>query len=302
VLVAEHLTKRFPGRLQPALDDADLELRDGEILGLVGLNGAGKTTTIRVAAGLSLPTSGRVLVDGRDIVREKRSASQHIAWVPELFPFDPSARALPLLVYFAGFHGLRRREARAVCRELLARVGLGAEEQGRVRDFSQGMKKRLSLASAMIADPENLLLDEILNGLDPEGIAFVRRWVLDLRHRGKAVLLSSHQLGELEAVADRVTFVHRGKVLRTIDRAELARAGGRSLRITLRNVDAAALEYLGGIGPIQRDGPVVWVTHPTVETHVLVGELVRRGYEVDEVRAESTSLEAYFLQLIGAAK
>jgi ABC-2 type transport system ATP-binding protein len=302
VIRVEGLTKRFPGRPLPALEDASLDVRDGEILGLVGLNGAGKTTTIRIAAGLSLPSAGRVWVDELDIVAEKRRASEHIAWVPELFPFDPGARALPLLVYFAGFHGLRAAEARPQCRELLARVGLESEERGRVRDFSQGMKKRLSLASAMISDPSNLLLDEILNGLDPEGIAFVRNWVIELRRRKKAVLLSSHQLAELEALADRVTFVHRGRILRTIDRGELARAGGVSLRLTLRNLDAAAVEYLSGLGPTHVSGATIWVARPTAEPHLIVSELVRRGYQIDESRAESTSLEAYFLELIGGAK
>ncbi len=112
MLVVEDLTKRFPGRSKPAIEGIDLEVRDGEVLGLVGLNGAGKTTTIRVAAGVSLPTQGKVLVDGRDIVREKRLASAHIGWVPELFPFEPQARALPLLIYYAGFHGLRGAPAR----------------------------------------------------------------------------------------------------------------------------------------------------------------------------------------------
>ncbi len=302
MLLVEGLTKRFPGRPQAAVDSVDLEVRDGEILGLVGLNGAGKTTTIRIAAGLALPTSGRVLVDGWDIVDEKQRASERIAWVPELFPFDSAARALPLMVYFAGFHGMRRAEARAHCAELLVRLGLEGEEHRHLRDYSQGMKKRFSLACAMISDPTNLLLDEILNGLDPEGIAFVRNWALGSRRSGKAVLLSSHQLAELEAIADRVAFVHKGRMLKTIDRAELAKAGTSSIRLVIRNLDAAALEYLKTVGDAQWNETTVWVSRPTVESHVVNAELVRRGYEVTECRIESTSLEAYFLELIGTAR
>ena len=302
MLAVEGLTKRFPGRTQPAVEAVDLEVRDGEILGLVGLNGAGKTTTIRLAAGLALPTAGRVLVDGLDIVREKRRASERIAWVPELFPFDAAARALPLMVYLAGFHGMRKSEARVHCRELLVRLGLEGEEDRRIRDYSQGMKKRFSLACAMISDPTNLLLDEILNGLDPEGIAFVRNWALGSRRSGKAVLLSSHQLAELEAIADRVAFVHKGRLLRTIDRAELARAGTTSIRLVIRNLDAKALDYLQTVGDAQWNETTVWISRPTLEPHVVNAELVRRGYEVTECRVEATSLEAYFLELIGAAK
>ncbi len=302
MIVADQLTKRFPGRPTPAVDDIDLEVRDGEILGLVGLNGAGKTTTIRIAAGISLPTSGKVLVDDLDIVREKRAASRHLAWVPELFPFDATARALPLLVYYAGFYGIPRGEARSRARELLARVGLQEEERGRLRHFSQGMRKRFSLASAMLVDPQNLLLDEILNGLDPQGIAFVRSWVLEARRQRKAVLLSSHQLAELEALADRVAFVHRGRLLRTVDRAELARAGTPTLRIVIPNIDAAALAYLATLGDTHAEGPVAWVARPKIESHEVVAELVRRGFHVAECHRETTSLETYFLELIGEAR
>lgn len=302
MLVAEDLTKRFPGRSQPAIDGVHLEVRDGEILGLVGLNGAGKTTTIRLAAGVSLPTRGRVLVDGLDIVREKRLASERLGWVPELFPFEPDARALALMVYYAGLTGLTGPAARSHCRELLARVGLAPVENDRIRTFSQGMKKRFSLANAMIGDPPNLLLDEILNGLDPEGIAYVRRWATDLRRQGKAVLLSSHLLIELQAMADRVAFVHQGRILRTIDRAELAAAGGTLLRITVQNLDAAGVEYLSSVGATRIEGTSVYVAQPRFDSATINAELVRRGYRVIEMRVESTSLEAYFLELIGTAR
>lgn len=299
MLVVENLTKRFPGRVQPAIERIDLEVRDGEILGLVGLNGAGKTTTIRVAAGVNFPTSGRVLVDGRDIVREKRRASERLGWVPELFPFESDARALPLLLYFAGFHGLSGPSARSHCRELLARVGLGAVENDRIRTFSQGMKKRFALASAMISDPPNLLLDEILNGLDPEGIAYVRTWVSELRRQGKAVLLSSHLLSELQALADRIAFVHQGRLLRTIDRAQLAEAGTVTFRITMDNLDAGALQYLASVGTLRVEGRTVYLREPQADSATVNAELVHRGYHVEELHVESTSLESYFLNLVG---
>ena len=251
---------------------------------------------------MTLPTRGRVLVDGRDIVREKRRASERVGWVPELFPFEPQDRALPLMVYYAGFHGLSGPAAREHCRELLALVGLASVEKDRLRTFSQGMKKRFSLASAMIADPPNLLLDEILNGLDPAGIAFVRGWVTDLRRQGKAVLLSSHLLTELQALADRVTFVHQGRILRTVDRAALAAAGGTRFRITIDNLDEAAQRFLAGLGSVRVDGTTVVLSEPPMDLPTLNAELVRRGYRVSALGLEPQSLEAYFLQLIEAAQ
>jgi ABC-2 type transport system ATP-binding protein len=300
VIVFEDLTKTFSDRKLPAIEGVNLELRDGEVLGLVGLNGAGKTTTIRIAAGVSLPTRGTVRVDGRDIVQEKARASQAIGWVPELFPFEPSARALPLLEYFAGFHGIPRSSAQPICRERLVQFGLAGREHDRLRTFSQGMKKRFALASALISDPQNLLLDEILNGLDPEGLAYVRGWVARLRKEGRAILLSSHLLVELQALADRVAFVHQGRILRTIEVAQLPTMAEVSLQITLDRIDDAVLQYLSGLGTVRVENTSVTIAGPRADAGTINAELVRRGYVVRELRTDSTSLEAYFLGLVGA--
>jgi ABC-2 type transport system ATP-binding protein len=300
VIVIEELSKQFPGRPAPAIEYIDLELRDGEIMGLVGLNGAGKTTTIRIAAGVSLPTAGRVLIDGHDIVDDKVRASEAVGWVPELYPFAPEARARRLLVYYAGFHGLTGRQADGRAREALNRVGLEGFEDVQIRTYSQGMKRRFGLAAAMLADPQNLLLDEILNGLDPEGMAFARGWVLELRKLGKGILLSSHLLSELEAIADRVAFIHEGNLIRVVDRAELARTGKTTLHITIEKVDSNVITYLGTLGSVKVAQDSILVSQPTEPQATITAELVRRGYRVAEIWSENASLEEYFLQLIRA--
>ena len=298
MIVIEDLSKRFPGRVAPAIEDIDLELRDGEILGLVGLNGAGKTTTIRAAVGVSFPTTGRVLIDGHDILRDKVRASEGIGWVPELFPFAPEARARRLLIYYAGFHGLTGRQANKRAREALNRVGLEGFEDVQIRTYSQGMKRRFGLAAALLADPQNLLLDEILNGLDPEGMAFVRNWVVELRKQGKAVLLSSHLLSELQALADRVAFIHEGNLIRVVDRDELARGGKTTVHITIENPDPNVIAYLGTLGAVQVEPHAIHLSQPAEPAATITAELVRRGYRVSEIWSENASLEEYFLQLI----
>jgi ABC-2 type transport system ATP-binding protein len=301
VIVIEDLSKWFPRRTAPAIDGIDLELRDGEILGLVGLNGAGKSTTIRIAAGVSFPTSGRILVDGHDIVYDKIRASEGIGWVPELYPFPPEAKARQLLVFLAGFHGLTGRPADRRARELLDLVGLHANEDDHVRTFSQGMRRRFGLASAMLSDPQNLLLDEILNGLDPEGMAFVRNWVAELRKQGKGILLSSHLLTELQALADRIAFIHEGHLIRVIDHQEVARAGTSVLHILLENPDPAVGTYLGSLGVLRSEGKWFRLEKPSFNTSTITAELVRRGYRVAEIWPEDASLEDYFLRLIHAS-
>ncbi len=301
MIVIEDLSKRFPGRAAPAIEGIDLELRDGEVLGLVGLNGAGKTTTIRVAAGVSFPTTGRVLIDGHDIANDKVRASEGVGWVPEIFPFSPEDRARRLLVYYAGFHNLTRDLANRRSREVLERVGLAEYEEDRIRTFSQGMRRRFGLAAAMLADPQNLLLDEIMNGLDPEGMAFVRNWVVGLRKQDKSVLLSSHLLSEVQALADRIAFIHHGHLIRVVDRAELTRAGKLVLHITLDNPDSAVAAYLGDLGPLQSEGRSFRLSEPTSDAGSITAELVKRGYRVAEIWIEDASLEGYFLHLIHSA-
>ncbi|EQB65512.1 MAG: ABC transporter ATP-binding protein [Thermoplasmatales archaeon I-plasma] len=187
MITIDNLTKIYSPKERAAVDGLSLEIRDGEIVGFVGLNGAGKSTTIRIAAGVTLPTSGDVLVDGKSITREKTDASRQIGWVPELPNFEMNAKAVPLLRYFAGYYGLTKDQEKEHIDELLKQVGLWEHRNKKLRAYSQGMKKRFSLAESLIGDPNNLMFDETLNGLDPEGVQFVRNLILDQKKKGKAI-------------------------------------------------------------------------------------------------------------------
>jgi len=296
-------SKDYGGGSPPALDGVSFTVGNGEIVGLVGLNGAGKTTAMRLACGISRPTAGTVSVDGHDIRREKVRASARLGWVPELPNVDPDRRALALLRYFAGFYGLSAPDAKRRAQELLRLVGLEGSERTRVRKFSQGMMKRFNLAAVMVGDPSNLLLDEVLNGIDPQGIQFVRNWATELRSQGKAVLFSSHQLTEMQRIADRVVFLHRGRLLRVIHRSELENLATGETRVRLRipNLDSAGLAYLTGLGQIARAGDALELTGRGVDVGQLNRDLVSRGYVVTELQVEATSLEEYFLRLVAGA-
>lgn len=292
------LRKVFRGRAIPAVSDLDLEIRPGEILGLVGLNGAGKTSTIRMAVGLSTPNVGSVSVLGHDVFREKAEASRHIGWVPESPNFEPASRALHQLRYYAGFYGLTGDPARARCTELLEHVGLAGMGRARLRTFSQGMKKRFSLAAALLGDPEILLFDEILSGLDPEGVLLTRNLMIELRHRQRGILLSSHILSEVQQVADRVAILHEGRLVKTLGKEDLQSAAGAVLRITVTRLDDAALELLRGYGQVRREANTVWITDPNVESTVVNAELVRRNYQVVSMAYEPRNLEQLFFDAI----
>ncbi|PSN85936.1 ABC transporter ATP-binding protein [Candidatus Marsarchaeota G1 archaeon BE_D] len=307
MLKLESVTKRYPISEKPAIENVSFEVKDGEVVGFVGLNGAGKTTTIRICAGVALPTSGSVFVDGFDIVKQKVDASKRLGWVPEIPVFEPNAKAISLLKYFAGFYGLSGEQAEKKCKELLERVGLSGNEQKKINAFSQGMKKRFALAASLISEPQNFLFDEVLNGLDPEGIQFFRRLTMDLRREGKAVLFSSHILSEVQGLADKVVFIHRGKILRITSATELSGLG-QALRIVLKSDVKHALDLLSSFGNAeileQRvDGTLMIVLKRfKAEPSEVNAALVNSGVQVKEISLQSMGLEEYFFSLIREAE
>jgi ABC-2 type transport system ATP-binding protein len=289
----------------PAIDGVSFDVNDGEIVGFVGLNGAGKTTTIRIASGVSLPSSGSVKIDGHDIVRQKPEASRRLGWVPEFPNFEQDAKAKDLMSYFAGFHGIKKAEAERRTKELFEQVGLSGSERKKLRAYSQGMKKRFSLALALLSDPKNFLFDEALNGLDPEGMQFMRFLAVDLKKRGRAVLLSSHILSEIENIADKVVFIHKGKIMKVVTRDELSSIEGSAqvLRIVIQNVSADALNYLQSMGEARvKDRNTVFLSNFAADPTQISTELIKRGFLVREFSLEKSNLEGYFFKLVRAAQ
>ncbi|MGP8125104.1 MAG: ABC transporter ATP-binding protein [Nitrososphaerales archaeon] len=297
----EALTKTYSRGKPPAIEGVSFDVGDGETVGFVGLNGAGKTTTIKVAAGVLLPTAGTVLVDGHDIVRDKVKASMSSGWVPEFPNFDMGSKASSLMKYYAGFYKIGR-DTDLRCAEVLKAVGLAGVEGKKLREFSQGMKKRFMLGVALLSDPRNLLFDEVLNGLDPEGIAYFRQLVVDYKKQGKAVLFSSHLLSEVQALADKIVVIHRGKIVKSIRREELAVVGDESLRIVLSNTSQKAIDYLMTLGEVAVDGNTMNLKGYAGDPASVSMELAKMGCAVSELERVNQSLEAYFFRLIGASE
>ena len=300
MIEVRNLTKVFSPRLGPAISSVSFNVENGEVVGFVGLNGAGKTTTIRIAAGVSLPTSGTVLLDGRDIMAEKTEASKTIGWVPETPNFEPTASALDAMRYFAGFYGINSAEAKTRSKELLGMMGLTGYESRKLRTYSQGMKKRFSLAVSMLTRPQNFLFDELLNGLDPEAIRFFRELTVQQKKENRAILLSSHILTEIESLADRVIFIHRGRIIKSVRPDELTSGvkSGGVLRIVLETVTDDALAYLKTLGRVETQRNTIVLSDFQGDSSQVNTELVTRRLRVQEIRFEKRALEDYFLQLI----
>jgi ABC-2 type transport system ATP-binding protein len=301
----EGLTKYFGrhGNGGPAIDSVSFDVNDGEIVGFVGLNGAGKTTTIRISTGVTLPSSGSASIEGHNIVSDKARASQNLGWVPEFPNYEQNAKAKSLFLYFAGFRGLDRNQAETKADELFQRVGLQGYEKKKLRTYSQGMKKRYSLALALLSSPKNYLFDEILNGLDPQGIHYMRLLMIDLKRRGNAVLLSSHILSEIETISDRVVFIHKGKIIKIVTRDELSaiESGGALLKIVFQNPREDAYDYLRTRGELKvGDQNTVWLSNFSGDPSEISTELIKRGFFIREFSLEKSNLEDYFFKLVGA--
>ncbi len=296
----ENVTKFYGRERMPAVDSINFEVNNGEIVGFAGLNGAGKSTTIRMTAGIVNPSKGTIKIDGYDIVHEKKKASYGIGWVPEFPNFEGNFTPVKLMKYYAGFYGIKNPDGRIS--ELLEEVSLGRFRDRKLRNFSQGMKKRFSLASALLSDPQNFLFDETLNGLDPEGIKFFRNLIVKYRSEGKAILLSSHILGELENLADRIVIINRGKIVKDVKIDEISSNGAVKIRIKLRNPDDKVFDILGTYGTVSREGNEIVVSGVQKDYSDLNGDLLRSGYAVTYFNVETESLEDYFFSSIGDAR
>jgi ABC-2 type transport system ATP-binding protein len=307
VLTIEGLSKDFGARNKvPALKSVNLEVKKGEIVGFVGLNGAGKTTTIRIVAGVIRPTSGSVRVEGMDAFKDHEKAAELFSWVPENPIFDLGSNARSWLLYVSKF-GSRNTSASQVD-EVLAKVGLGDKGKVKLKAYSLGMKRRLALAQAFLEEPQLLLMDEAMNGLDPEGMHFFRQSVRDFRNKGGAVLLSSHVLTEISGVSDRVSFIHKGTTFetKTLDelKGEFQASYGAAVTFEVQGLVDADLGQIGKLsgGRAFYDGEALELKSADESVVSAVNRyLVSAGRTVTGIRRAEFNLEQLFLDKVHQA-
>jgi len=284
------LTKRYGKTL--AVDSLDLHVAAGTITGFLGPNGAGKTTTLRALLGLVRPTSGTAKIMGKPY-RQLKEPSKHVGAVLEASNVHPGRTGRNHLRVLAAAASIPESRVH----EVLALVELTAVGGRRAKTYSLGMRQRLGLAAALLGDPEVLILDEPANGLDPQGIRWLRDLLRSLAGEGRTVLVSSHVLAEVAQTVDDVVIIHRGRFVTHATTAELAARVAGAVRV--RSPQAAKLrEALQREGilvtPLERDG----LTADT--TPERVGEVAAaNGIVLHELVAESGTLEEAFLELTG---
>src|SRR5438876_4869734 len=218
-----------------ALDRLSLEVEGGDVFGFLGPNGAGKTTTLKLLVQLVFPTSGRAELLGKPV--GDLSVKRRIGYLPEHPYFYDHLTAEELLKYFAGLFGYRGADRRSRVERLLDEVGIGAERKLQLRKFSKGMLQRIGIAQALINDPELVIFDEPMSGLDPLGRREVRSLILRLRDRGCTVFFSSHVLSDAEALCSRVAILAKGRLVASGRLSEMLAFDARGWELVVAGAD-----------------------------------------------------------------
>ncbi len=293
------LTRRYKG--VPVVDGVNMNIRRGEIYGFVGRNGAGKTTVMRLVCGLIAKSGGAYELFGKpdtsSAVLAARRRTGAIIETPSVYPEMTAERNLTeqCLTLGIGTEGIPG---------LLDYVGLGSAGKKKARNFSLGMRQRLGIAMSLVGSPDFLILDEPVNGLDPQGIVEIRELLLRLnREKGITILISSHILGELSKLATCYGFIEKGKLLKEISAADLEEACRKSVRIEVSSAEKLPLILERGLGIC--DFKILSPTEAEIYENVKIGELALAlhagGVELLRVREKDEDLEGYFLNLVGGA-
>jgi ABC-2 type transport system ATP-binding protein len=297
VLRTFDLTKHYGARI--AVNQLNLEVRYGEIVGFLGPNGAGKTTSIRMILGLIAPTAGRIEMFGRDLDTERATLLPRIGALvesPALYLHLTGRENLRAVGTILG--GVSRQRIEAV----LEQVGLQARQKDRVRTYSLGMKQRLGVGMALLNDPDLLILDEPANGLDPAGIVEMRDLLHRLADTGKTVFLSSHLLGEVQQICSRVVFLNAGKLVADKTIEELTRGRGEYAVQIERPQEALALlqqQPWGQQAHLDNAGRLLTFA-PHESSRDLYAFLAQAGFPPESLAPATQNLEDFFFSIINA--
>ncbi|MFD1150356.1 ABC transporter ATP-binding protein [Saccharothrix hoggarensis] len=288
MIEVRHLTKRYRGTR--AVDDLSFEVKPGYVAGFLGPNGAGKSTTMRAILGLDRPTSGEALVDGRRYADVPRPM-HHVGALLDAGAVHGGRSAGDHLRVLARSNGIGDRRVAAV----LDQVGLAGVAKRRVGSLSLGMKQRLGVAAALLGDPGVLLFDEPVNGLDPEGIRWIRHLMRGLAHEGRTVLVSSHLMSEMALTADRVIVIGRGRLILETSMRDLQDKFKRDVLLRTPSSDALTRTLTAAGATVRAEDGALLVAG--LDAPDIADLAFRAGIPVHELTPRSASLEDAYLEL-----
>lgn len=297
IIETKNLTKQYGS--QKSVDGLTIHVKPGRIYGLLGRNGAGKTTTMKMLLSLTKPTSGEVKIWGKPLQGNEKELLPRIGSLIESPGFYPNLTGTENLGIFAALRGVSNQAVK----DALDLVGLPYKDKKLFSQYSLGMKQRLAIALAVMHDPELLILDEPINGLDPIGIAEVRSFIRELcDERGKTILISSHILSEISLLADDIGIIDHGVLLEEESLAQLEQKSSRHIQFTLSDTAQAARilkrDFQENHFTIQ-DSHNLRLHNLELPVGKLVTAFVKNGVEVSQAAAVEESLEDYFKRVTG---
>jgi ABC-2 type transport system ATP-binding protein len=304
IIQVNDLTKFYGPSL--AVDHISLGVKEGEAFGFLGPNGAGKTTTIRMMVGLTQPSSGTAFVDGHDILKEPVTVKQTIGLIPETSNLYGELTALKNLTYQAELYGVPKKERSTRASQLLEEFGLKEHQEKPFQVLSRGLKRRLTIAAALIHNPKILFLDEPTTGLDVISARGLRRLIGDLRNKGITIFLTTHYIPEAESLCDRIAILVKGKI-KIIDTPENIRSQGKEievLEVGLERVpDDLKIKFLSlfGIEKILIDENRIHFHTKRLDQVIppVMKLLEEHGAKIESIRTLSPSLEDAFVRITG---
>lgn len=294
-------TSGFRMRRKPVLCGIDLELQAGDAYALLGSNGAGKSTTLRVLLGLSVPDRGGGTLLGKPL--GDREAHRRIGYLPESPSFHEQLEAAEFLTLSGQLLGLRGRALAARIDMLLERVELSEARARKLRKLSKGMLQRLGLAQALLGDPDLLVLDEPMSGLDPPGRKLVRDLILEQRAAGKTVLFSTHILSDAEVVCTRAGILAGGRIARDLHLDELHRIGAEAVEITVAHLVDEHVQRLEpqALASVRSGSQVLFTLRPGAPAQEFMRAVLQFNGRIESVVPRRVSLEKVYIETAGPA-
>ena len=294
MITARNLTKSFDGFM--ALDGVSFEFEDGEIFGIIGHNGAGKTTLLKIISGLIAPTSGELFINDVDVVKNPVALKENLGYLPEESRLYETMTAENYLAFFGDIYGLSPQEIRVRSNQLFAALSLEPDGK-KLGEFSKGMKRKTAIARSLIHEPNFLVYDEATSGLDPMTSRFIADYLRTLKKEGKTIVISAHNLYQVEAICDKVMILKRGKVVAFGTMKELREQFGTLTYAIFFSIDDAGKLIGHSKTYRQEEGLFVCDAESMVELNECTGMISDAGGKVEKIESRYPSLEEMLVKI-----
>jgi ABC-2 type transport system ATP-binding protein len=294
MITARNLTKNFDNFT--ALDCVNFAFEDGEIFGIIGHNGAGKTTLLKIVSGLIAPTSGELYINEIDVIKNPIALKENLGYLPEESRLYEAMTAENYLQFFGEIYGLSPQEIRVRTNQLFAALSLEPDGK-KIGEFSKGMKRKAAIARSLIHDPKFLVYDEATSGLDPMTSRFIADYLRRLKTDGKTIVLSAHNLYQVEAICDKVMILRRGKMVAFGTMRELRDQFGSLTYIIFFSIDDPS-RLIGHAKPYrQEEGFFIWEAQDMKELNECTAIITESGGQVEKIESRYPSLEEMLVKI-----